>query len=101
MLGEAIPVSLGLGLSSLFLTFVLGVAIGTLQAARRGTVVDPALKARVIEEGLAVYLADNRDAWALAADGTWQRVVPRRGARRRSAQTQLLERLRKPSQDDS
>jgi polyphosphate kinase len=64
-------------------------------------VVDPALKARVIEEGLAVYLADNRDAWELAADGTWQRVVPRRGARRRSAQAQLLERLRKPSQDDS
>jgi peptide/nickel transport system permease protein len=43
VLGEAIPVSLGLGLSSLLLTFVLGVAIGTLQAARRGTVVDAAL----------------------------------------------------------
>ena len=63
-------------------------------------VLDPALKARVIEEGLAVYLADNCDAWDLAADGTWTRVVPRRGARRRSAQTQLLERLRKPSQGD-
>lgn len=43
VLGEAIPVSLGLGLSSLLLTFVVGVAIGTLQAARRGTVVDTAL----------------------------------------------------------
>jgi polyphosphate kinase len=63
-------------------------------------VLHPALKARVIEEGLAVYLADNCDAWDLAADGTWTRVVPRRGARRRSAQTQLLERLRKPSQGD-
>lgn len=43
VLGEAIPVSLGLGLSSLLLTFVVGVAIGTLQAARRGTVADTAL----------------------------------------------------------
>ncbi|HEX5074822.1 MAG TPA: ABC transporter permease [Gemmatimonadaceae bacterium] len=43
VLGEALPVSLGLGLSSLLLTFVVGVAIGTLQATRRGTVVDPAL----------------------------------------------------------
>jgi peptide/nickel transport system permease protein len=43
VLREALPVSLGLGLSSLVLTFVVGVAIGTLQAARRGTVVDPAL----------------------------------------------------------
>ena len=43
VLAEALPVSLGLGLSSLLLTFVVGVAIGTLQATRRGTVVDPAL----------------------------------------------------------
>ena len=43
VLGEALQVSLGLGLSSLLLTFVVGVAIGTLQATRRGTVVDPAL----------------------------------------------------------
>ena len=43
VLREALPVSLGLGLASLVLTFVVGVAIGTLQAARRGTAVDPAL----------------------------------------------------------
>ena len=43
VLGEALPVSLGLGLSSLLLTFVVGVAIGTLQAARRGKVTDPIL----------------------------------------------------------
>ena len=43
VLREALPVSLGLGLSSLVLTFVVGVAIGTLQATRRGTAVDPAL----------------------------------------------------------
>ena len=43
VLREAIPVSLGLGLTSLFLTFVVGVAIGTLQAARRGRALDPLL----------------------------------------------------------
>lgn len=43
LLAEALPVSLGLGVSSLLLTFIVGVAIGTLQAARRGSVVDPAL----------------------------------------------------------
>jgi peptide/nickel transport system permease protein len=43
VLSEALPVSLGLGVSSLVLTFIVGVAIGTLQAARRGSVVDPAL----------------------------------------------------------
>ena len=34
-------------------------------------VLDPALKARVIAEGLKPYLADNRDAWELAGDGTY------------------------------
>jgi peptide/nickel transport system permease protein len=43
VLREALPVSLGLGISSLVLTFVVGVVIGTLQATRRGTLVDPAL----------------------------------------------------------
>ena len=43
VLAEAVPVSIGLGVSSLLLTFIVGVAIGTLQAARRGSVVDPAL----------------------------------------------------------
>ena len=43
VLREALPVSLGLGVSSLVLTFVVGVAIGTLQATRRGTLVDPTL----------------------------------------------------------
>jgi peptide/nickel transport system permease protein len=43
VLAEALPVSLGLGVSSLLLTFIVGVAIGTLQAARRGSVIDPAL----------------------------------------------------------
>ena len=43
VLREALPVSLGLGVSSLVLTFAVGVAIGTLQATRRGTPVDPVL----------------------------------------------------------
>ena len=43
VLREALPVSLGLGVSSLVLTFVVGVAIGTVQATRRGTPVDPIL----------------------------------------------------------
>jgi len=43
VLREALPVSLGLGGSSLVLTFLIGVAVGTLQATRRGTAVDPAL----------------------------------------------------------
>jgi peptide/nickel transport system permease protein len=43
VLGEALPVSLGLGISSLILTFVIGVAVGTLQAIRRSSPVDPVL----------------------------------------------------------
>jgi len=43
VLREALPVSLGLGVSSLALTFLVGVAVGTFQAIRRGTAVDPIL----------------------------------------------------------
>jgi peptide/nickel transport system permease protein len=43
VLGEAAPISLGLGGSSLLLTFLVGVPIGLLQAVRRGTVVDRTL----------------------------------------------------------
>ena len=43
VLGEALPVSLALGGLSLVLTFVVGVAVGTLQAARRGRPLDTAL----------------------------------------------------------
>jgi peptide/nickel transport system permease protein len=43
VLAEAIPVSAGLGAISLALTFVLGIALGTYQAARRGTLSDRAL----------------------------------------------------------
>ncbi|OYV72178.1 MAG: hypothetical protein B7Z72_05340, partial [Gemmatimonadetes bacterium 21-71-4] len=43
VLGRAAPVSLGLGAASLALTFLIGVPIGMLQAARRGRGTDRAL----------------------------------------------------------
>jgi peptide/nickel transport system permease protein len=43
VLAEAIPVSVGLGAASLALTFIIGVALGMYQAARRGTIYDRAL----------------------------------------------------------
>jgi polyphosphate kinase len=59
-------------------------------------VLDPVLRKRVIDEGLKVYLADNREAWQLDAAGCWSRVKPRRGAKRRSAQSELLAKMREP-----
>ena len=43
VLAEAIPVSAGLGAISLALTFLIGIAVGMYQAARRGTLSDRAL----------------------------------------------------------
>ena len=43
VIAEALPISAGLGAASLFLTFVIGVPIGMIQARRRGSVVDRAL----------------------------------------------------------
>src|SRR5688500_8602905 len=43
VLGAALPVSLLLGVVSLALTFVVGVAVGVVQAARRGRPLDTAL----------------------------------------------------------
>jgi polyphosphate kinase len=54
---------------------------------------DPALKGRVIAEGLDAYLADDSDAWQLGPDGTWAGVVKRAGTAAVSAQRMLLERL--------
>jgi peptide/nickel transport system permease protein len=42
-LREALPVSLGLGLTSIVLTFLIGVPLGILQAARRGRPLDHVL----------------------------------------------------------
>ena len=36
---------------------------------------DPALRQRVIDEGLVPYLHDEVDAWTLDADGRYKRVA--------------------------
>ena len=59
-------------------------------------VLDPALKRRVIREGLQPYLDDNCQAWMMNAEGGYELVKPRRG-RRRSAQEELLYTLATPS----
>ena len=59
-------------------------------------VLDPALKRRVIREGLQPYLDDNCQAWVMNAEGGYELVKPRRG-RRRSAQEELLFTLATPS----
>jgi polyphosphate kinase len=50
---------------------------------------DPELKARVLSEGLEVYLADNCEAWTLGSDGLWTLMQPGT-APRFSAQEHLL-----------
>jgi polyphosphate kinase len=52
-------------------------------------VLDPALKRRVIREGLQPYLDDNCQAWIMSAEGGYEKLRPRRG-RPRSAQEELL-----------
>jgi peptide/nickel transport system permease protein len=42
-IADALPISLGLGIASLALTFLIGVPLGLIQATRRGRVVDRAL----------------------------------------------------------
>jgi polyphosphate kinase len=59
-------------------------------------VLDPALKRRVVREGLQSYLDDNCQAWAMGAEGAFEQLKPRRG-RRRSAQEELLYTLAIPS----
>jgi polyphosphate kinase len=59
-------------------------------------VLDPALKRRVVREGLQPYLDDNCQAWEMSPDGLYVRHKPRRG-RRRSAQEELLFTLATPS----
>jgi len=57
---------------------------------------DPALKRRVVEEGIGLCLADDADAWTLRQDGTWHKARRRGRAPPRSAQAELLARLREP-----
>ena len=55
-------------------------------------ILDPQLAARVFEETLAFYLADNTQAWQLAADGSYARLRPD-GAEPFCAQRALLDKL--------
>jgi polyphosphate kinase len=53
-------------------------------------VLDPGLKKRVVREGLLPYLEDNMQAWAMASDGSYERLRSRKGSKGRSAQDELL-----------
>jgi polyphosphate kinase len=53
----------------------------------------PALKKRVLREGLQVYLKDNLNAWELDGDGRYRRRKPRGSQATHSAQQQLMETL--------
>ena len=57
---------------------------------------DARLKARVWQESLEPYLADNTHAWQLESHGTWTRQRPGKN-RPRDAQAELLERLASPA----
>ena len=61
-------------------------------------VLDPVLKKRVIREGLQPYLEDNLQAWAMNGEGAYERLRPRKGAKGRSAQEELLALLASPAQ---
>ncbi len=54
-------------------------------------VLDPALKARVVREGLEAYLEDSAQSWIMDADGGYTR--PPRRPRARAVQEELLARL--------
>ena len=56
-------------------------------------VLDPALKARTIDEGLKPYLADSHDAWELGPDGIYTRARAKGRATPVSAQAELLQRM--------
>ncbi len=61
---------------------------------------DPELRRRVLDEGLREYMADTRDAWSLRSDGEWIRIAPRGRTPARSAQSELLARMREPEEAD-
>ena len=53
----------------------------------------PALKRRVMREGLHPYLKDNVNAWDLASDGRYRRRKPRGKQKPLSAQQTLMDML--------
>ncbi len=56
-------------------------------------ILDPAIAARVREEAIDNYLADNLNAWELKPDGSYVRVTPADGAKPHAAQLALLSKL--------
>jgi polyphosphate kinase len=60
-------------------------------------VLDPALKKRVIREGLQPYLDDNSQAWVMHPDGNYERLRPRKGSKGHSAQEEVLALLATPT----
>jgi len=56
-------------------------------------ILDPELAARVRDEALDNYLADNLNAWELDADGAYRKLAPQDGAAPHSAQTALLAKI--------
>ncbi|WP_269844470.1 polyphosphate kinase 1 [Neisseria dumasiana] len=50
---------------------------------------EPALKARVIREGLSLALKDSRQAWLMRPDGSYVRVQPEEGQAESNLQEQL------------
>lgn len=56
-------------------------------------ILDPELSARVRDEALDNYLADNLNAWELQADGGYRKLSPQDGAAPHSAQSALLAKI--------
>jgi polyphosphate kinase len=59
-------------------------------------ILNPALKKRILAEGLNLYLKDNVNAWELDANGVYQRRKPRGRSAAFSAQQYLMETLGSP-----
>ncbi|WP_076593868.1 polyphosphate kinase 1 [Herminiimonas arsenitoxidans] len=59
-------------------------------------IIDPALKKRVIEEGLNPYLKDNLNSWELDSNGIYQKRKPRGKSGAFSAQQHLMQVLGNP-----
>ena len=56
-------------------------------------ILDPSIAARIQDEVLDNYLADNLNAWELQADGGYRKVEPREGEMPHSAQAALLAKI--------
>jgi polyphosphate kinase len=55
-------------------------------------VTDPGLK-KQLEQTLQIYLDDNSTAWDMQPDGNYKRRKPKKGEKRRPAQTTLIDKI--------